>query len=190
MKAMICLAERLLNNEEIRIGKARIRMVHSRGLLFAAILLVATLSGCSGITNPQSQLNPGALSVDFPDGTELLVQGGTVFSTAADGSTFNVFATSNVSGSNVGDEMTLVIPVQATLPYTVTSQTDGLVDVGYWDSEGSGTQYDGNFAQGNCTVTITQISPTLVGTFRARVVCPSIPDSIELSNGEFNASPQ
>jgi hypothetical protein len=86
--------------------------------------------------------------------------------------------------------MTLAIPVQATLPYTVTSQTDGLVDVGYWDSEGSGTQYDGNFAQGNCTVTITQISPTLVGTFRARVVCPSIPDSIELSNGEFNASPQ
>jgi hypothetical protein len=163
-------------------------MANSRFVLLTAIALIAIGSGCNGgITNPQQ--NAGTLSVDFPDQTELLVESGTTYSISGDGSSYIVTATSNVPGVNDGDEVTLTVPIEALVPYTVTAPQDGIAQVTYYDYE-TNAQYYGQLGEGGCSITITQTSPTLVGSFNALVVCPSIPDTIALRNGLFNASPQ
>ncbi len=165
-------------------------MLKSRYALLAivAIAVLAMNSGCNGgITNPMTQLDPGALSVDFPDGSELLVQSGTIYS--INGSNYIVTAISNVSGANDGDEITLTVPIDTTVPYTVSSESNGAVDVTYNDNE-TQANYEGKMGQGNCTITITQTSPTLIGNFSAEEVGTSTSDTIELTNGQFNATPQ
>jgi hypothetical protein len=154
-----------------------------------AIVLIAIGSGCNGgITNPQQQLNAGALSTDFPDGTELLVQSGTTYSISSDGSNYIITATDNLSDANAGDEITLTVPIEANVPYTVSAPTDGAAQVTYYDNSESPAQYFGNSSQGSCSITITQTSPTLMGYFSALEVAPNPPDTIPLTNGAFNAT--
>src|SRR5487761_2192337 len=94
--------------------------------LFGAITMIAISSGCNaGITNPMQQLNAGALSVNFPDGTELLVQSGTTYAISSDGSSYIITATDNLSDANAGDEVTLTVPIETSVPYTVTAPPDG-----------------------------------------------------------------
>lgn len=169
-------------------------MVNSKNACLGIIvLLVSALNaGCNaGITNPQTQLNAGALSVDFPDGTELLVQSGTFYSISSDGLNYIVTATDNLSDANAGDEVTLTIPVETSLPYTVNSTSDAAAQVTFYDNGNNGetaNQFFGNSSQGSCSVTITQTSPTLMGYFSAQEVASNPPDNISLTNGAFNAT--
>ena len=166
-------------------------MVNSRYVLLAAIALIAIGSGCNGgITNPQQQLNAGALSVDFPDGTELLVQSGTIYSISSDGSNYIITATDNLTDANAGDEITLTVPIETSVPYTVSAPTDGTAEVTYYDNANSESplQFYGNSGQGSCSITITQTSPTLMGYFSALEVATNPADTISLTNGAFNAT--
>jgi hypothetical protein len=127
-------------------------------------------------------LNPGSLAVDFPNGSEFLSTGATVVDQS---SAYIVSATQNIQGAQQ-DEIYLSIPENATLPYTVQAQPDGAV-VQYYDVFSNNT-YEANPSQGSCSITVTQISPTLEGTFTARVICNDT--VIVLSNGAFNATYQ
>ncbi len=125
-------------------------------------------------------LNPGALAVDFPDGSEFLSSNATV----ADNSSAYIISSTQIQGLSQ-DEMYLSIPENANVPYTVQAQPDGAI-VQYYS--GNGTTYEANSAQGSCSITVTQISPTFEGTFSARVICNDT--VIVLSNGAFNATYQ
>jgi hypothetical protein len=163
-------------------------MANSRLVLLAAIALIAISSGCNGgITNPMQQLNAGALSVDFPDGTELLVQSGTTYSISSDSSSYIITATDNLSDANAGDEVTLTVPIETSAPYTVNAPPDA-AQVTYYDNAESPAQFYGNSAQGGCSITITQTYPTLMGTFSALEVSANPADTTSLRNGTFNAT--
>jgi len=156
-----------------------------------AVAMIAISSGCNGgITNPMQQLNAGALSVDFPDGTELLVQSGTTYSISPDGSSYVIDATDNLTDANAGDEVTLTVPIETSVPYTVNAPPDA-AQVTYYDNGNTGEgplQFYGNSAQGGCSITITQTSPTLMGNFSALEVATNPADTISLTQGAFNAT--
>ncbi|HZK75795.1 MAG TPA: hypothetical protein VFD13_02705 [Candidatus Kapabacteria bacterium] len=180
MKAITCSVEELLNNVSI---------MNSRHILFAAIAFSAMASGCNnGITNPTTTLNPGTLYVYLPDGTEVLAQSGTQYT--SDGMNYIITATDNVSGDVLeGDEVTITVPIGSPLPYSVSAPPDATTEVGFYDADlQNPLQYRANYAVGNCTVTITQTAPTLQGTFQAIAV--NTPDTVVLTNGSFNAVAQ
>jgi hypothetical protein len=158
--------------------------MNSRFQLLAAVLLVVLVSGCGGnITNPMSSLNPGALTADFPDGREFLSGSAKV---SDQSNIYLVSATQDASGLPQ-DEISISIPKGASLPYTVSSSEGA--DLIYNNVTTNVTNsYEANAAQGNCTITVTQLSPTFQGTFSGRVICNTISDSVLLSNGQFNAT--
>ena len=147
------------------------------------ICVFVILSGCNtNSTNPMESLNPGSLAIDFPDGSEFLSSNALVSNQSSE----YVLTATNGEGLPQ-DEINLSIPENATLPYTAQG-TDGTY-IQFFNANNQST-YEANSAQGYCSVTVTQISPTFEGTFTARVVCTTIPDSIVLSNGAFNATYQ
>jgi hypothetical protein len=151
----------------------------------AALALIVLASGCNGnLTSPMDTLNPGALSANFSDGSEFLSSSATV----ADNSSAYTISATEIQGLPQ-DELYLQIPENPNgAPYTVQA-ADGVI-VSYYDNT-TGNTYEANNAQGNCTINVTQISPTFEGAFSATVKCTSIADSIRvLSNGAFNATYQ
>ena|SRR5579872_2634379 len=163
--------------------------MNSRLGLYAAVALIAIASGCNnGITNPTTTQNPGTLYAYLPDGTEVLAQSGTQYT--SDGVNYIITATDNVSGdANEGDELTITVPIGGSLPYSVSAPPDATTEVGFYDADPQNPlQYKANYAVGSCTVTITQTAPTLQGTFQAITV--NTPDTVVLTNGSFNAVAQ
>jgi hypothetical protein len=159
-------------------------MIKSRKLLFAALAIAALTSGCNGgVTGPMQSLNPGALIADFPDGSGYNSASAHVENQS---SGFYIHSIQDVSGP--ADEITLTIPtpLNANVPYTVTASSDGAV-VTYLESTTS-RQFEANAAQGSCSITVTQVSPTVEGYFNATVICTSPSDSRVLSGGQFNAT--
>lgn len=157
-------------------------------VIMGAITIVALASGCNGtITQPMQ--NEGTMSAYFSDNTEFLAQTGTTFS-VQNGTSYFVYAQDNVTNdqTNNGDEVTLLIPIESSVPYTVAGPPDNTADVGYHDYE-TNEQYDGNSAVGFCSITVTQTSPTLVGSFQS-VTISTLGDTVALSSGSFNAVPQ
>jgi hypothetical protein len=152
-----------------------------RSGIFVALLVIVSITGCnSNITNPQSSLNPGGFSVDFPNGSEFLSSGAKV---ADQSSAYIITATQDVQGAPQ-DEMYLSIPENPNgAPYTVQA-SDGAI-VQYYDISSNST-YEANAAQGSCTINVTQISPTFQGTFTAATVCNDT--VLKLINGSFNAN--
>ena len=158
----------------------------SKLTLAVLVTIIALAAGCNGnITQPMQ--SEGTRSANFPDGTEFLAQSGVTFSLS--GSNYVVTATDDdAQGVNFNDEIALTVPQEATLPYTVSTPIDpGEVD--YWDNE-THVQYYSNQTVGQCTITITQTSPTLIGTFQAVTVSSTPPDTVVLRSGSFNANPQ
>ncbi len=147
-------------------------------LSIAAVLLIA---GCnSNSTNPMNSLNPGSIAADLPDGSEFLSSNAKVEDQS---NAYIVYATEDAGLPQ--DEIHVSIPEGASVPFTAQASDGSFVQ---FFNVANGNTYEANSAQGYCTVTVTQISPTFEGTFSARVVCPSIADSIVLSNGAFNAT--
>ncbi len=90
--------------------------------------------------------------------------------------------------------VTLTIPKQSTVPYTVTVGSDPVGTISYTlaPSNTSGPQY---FAAphgvGSGLITVTQISPTLEGSFSGTLwqLPPSGSDTVRtITNGQFNAA--
>src|SRR5690348_16524922 len=103
----------------------------SKYFLGGTLAITLLASGCAGnITQPVQ--NQGTLSVNFGDGTEFLAQSGTVYS--VQGSNYVITAQDNITSDvNSGDGLTLTIPVDASVPYSVTAPPDPTADVYYVD---------------------------------------------------------
>lgn len=157
--------------------QSRIRIIAALG----AILLIA---GCnSNSTNPMETLNPGSMAVDLQDGSEFLSASAKV---SDQSNVYILSATQDVQGAP-SNEITLSIPKELSLPFTVQSQPDGAI-ITYYDITNNNT-YEANPAQGYCTITVTQTSPTFEGTFSGTLKCSTAADSVRVfSNGAFNAT--
>ena len=156
-------------------------MKKNRKILFAAIAIAALAAGCNGgVTSPNQSLNPGALIADFPDGTGYNSASAHVVDESSD---YAITSTQDVVGN--ADEISLTIPKGVSLPYTVNAT--GLTRVTFFASTTS-RQFEANAAQGSCSITVTQVSPTVEGYFSATVICTSPSDSRVLSGGQFNAT--
>jgi hypothetical protein len=163
----------------------KLKMKRRNTILFAAIAILAFVSGCNGgVTNPMEQLNNGVLIADFPNGTGYNSAGAHVVNQS---SSYYISSTQDVSGQPADEiNMTIPIPLNFNLPYTVTA-SDG-VDIVYLDAL-TNNNYEANAAQGSCSVTITQVSPTVEGYFTATAICSSISDNTRvLTGGQFNAT--
>ncbi len=151
------------------------------------VAVVLLMAGCNGlITNPaQDQLRAGALTADIREGNFVFISSG---ARATDFSTeYVITATEDQPGQPL-DEITITVPKSATLPYTVATPSDAIVQVTYNDALTS-TQYLANATEGSCVVTITQLTPTIQGTFTATMKAHGTTDDTRvLTNGAFNAS--
>jgi hypothetical protein len=158
--------------------------MRTKSTLITVIGLVMFAWGCNNnSTNPMASLNPGALAFDFPDGSEFLSSHARVDTSNG----YIVSATQDQTGL-IQNEIHLSIPENANLPYTVLGSNGAYIT--YYDLNANNT-YEANGAQGFCSITVTQISPTFEGTFYATTICNSTSDSVRtLSNGEFNATYQ
>ena len=160
-------------------------MITKYGVFFSALLIAALFAapmvGCNNTTTPPVSLNPGSLTADFPNGAEFNSTAAIVTDESSD---YVIRAVQNIPGLPA-DEIDITIPKNTADPYTVT-ETNG-ADVLYYDNV-TGSTYEANSAQGNCTITVNQISPTFEGSFSARVICNDT--LIVLSNGAFNATYQ
>ncbi len=153
--------------------------------LFASMVVVVFLAGCGGISDP-TQLADATLYVNFPDGTAFTSSSVHV---TDDGAKYTVFATDDQRGEHYQDEITLVIPKGANIPYSVGSLSDPTVQVTYYEYT-TGNNYAGNMAEGSCNITVNEITTTnVIGAFTARTVCRTVTDSVRTFNGgEFNAT--
>ncbi len=145
------------------------------------------LASCGGnVTSPTGPLNPGSLSAEYLNGN------GFISSSARVSDQSNVFIVSatqdlDISGA-VANEITLSIPTNSTLPYSVNAQNGAIVT--FYDVTLDKT-FEANSAQGDCAIIVTQISPTFEGTFSATTICSTAPDTVsKLTNGAFNATYQ
>jgi hypothetical protein len=154
-----------------------------KALRISAILALAAFAACNTIVQPQ-QSNPGDFNVDFTntDGTPTYFDAANA-SAYNDGSTYRVIGTA----SNYANVTVSGIPASASVPYTTsTSQTTGLT-VQYHDPSNN-RDYTTSSGSGSCTITISQTSPTLTGTFTARLVNRSFDDSVRVvTSATFNA---
>ncbi len=148
-----------------------------------AILAIVFAAGCNTVTQPQ-QYSPGSFTADLTDGsgvtTYFTSTNAHVVQNATD---YSVYSTENSYELDV-----FGIPISSALPYTTTTTDNQNLDVRYHDAANN-RDYEANFAGGSVTVTITQTSPTLQGSFRGKLVCQGVQDTVRnLTNGVFNAS--
>jgi hypothetical protein len=103
---------------------------------------------------------------------------------------YYVYATEKLqSGTR---SVTLTIPKKTTLPYSVTVGSDPIATISYSLLPGtSDTHYFAEPGIGSGSITVTQISPTLIGSFSGTLwqLPASGTDTIRtISGGEFNAA--
>jgi predicted small lipoprotein YifL len=87
----------------------------------------------------------------------------------------------------------IVVPKQTTVPYTITVNTDAVAVISYYVSADnvSSKQYLTQKGQGSGTITITQITPTVIGSFSGTLSLKpaSGTDTVRtVTGGSFNAS--
>jgi hypothetical protein len=160
------------------------KKICTRILLFATLSLTRRAWNNGLSTTPPGQLNPGAMTADISDGSLFTSSYSTL---ASDGvSNFSISGTQDIAGQPA-DEITMTIPKSDVLPYTIT-EASGNSELHYYDAA-QGRDYAAKPGQGSFIITITSISPTIVGTFQGTLIFPNVADSVRvISNGAFNAS--
>ena len=168
-----------------------LRRYSSIGLsTIAALLLLLFIGGCATtIVDPgATPLNAGELLA------ETTVEGtfDAADAKAIDSVTYySVLAT--VTFKSGQRNINLIIPKQASVPYTVDVATSSIATIAYCVSPDnvSCMQFFAKAGTGSGSITITQLTPTLKGSFNGTLVLlPKIGnDTIRtVSSGEFNAT--
>lgn len=159
-------------------------MKKTNALKVAAVLLLAAFAACNPVTEPEN-LKAGALTANFSnaDGSPSFLNSTNAVA-STEGSTYTVNATETTSQGS--SELSVSgIPVQSAVPYTASSSSFPNLKIDYYDGVAQ-QQY-----RGSCTITITQTSPTLTGTFTGVLSAPGARDSIrQITSASFNANYQ
>ena len=154
--------------------------------LIASMSVLLFVAGCVGNVTAPQQLSNGAMSADLNPGNFSFSSLGALASDFSGG--YQIAATEDQAGAP-RDVITVTVPSQATLPYTVATPDDALVEVTYNDAETNIPYYASSTTTGSsCVVTITQLTPTIQGTFTATLKAQGTSDNTRiLTNGIFNA---
>ena len=99
---------------------------------------------------------------------------------------YSVLANAKHGTDNIA--INIIVPIQNTVPYTVDVASDPVAIIGY--QIGTKGQYAAQKNFGSGTITITQVSPTIVGTFHGTVwLSPAAGSDTTrvLADGQFNA---
>ncbi|MEO6941288.1 MAG: hypothetical protein ABI444_14325 [Candidatus Kapaibacterium sp.] len=144
------------------------------------------------------QCNPNNPPIVIPLGTNAMrlvasVEGDFAASdaSAVDGGTFVTVNASMPHGTGLIN-VQLQIPKQANPPYTVSVGTDAVPLISYCVSPDNATchQFFARKGTGSGTITISQLTPTVKGTFSGQLkLVPTVGTDVDrtISDGEFNA---
>ena len=167
----------------VGVGDRRISQSITRNLFIAALAFAVSACNTGLSTLPPEQLNPGSLTADLETGFSFISSNAQAVNTDT---TYIIGAIQNVAG-RPQDEINLIIPKSATVPYVVTT-SDRMSAVTYYDAATS-EQYFARPGQGMLSITVTALTPTIQGTFSATTTASGATDSVRvLSNGAFNAT--
>ena len=153
-------------------------------LLLASTSLLFT--GCPDPLKPDGGI--GVDEVRFTASTE-----GQIFASVEQlltgGSTYQIHAVDADAISSGNVVIDIVVPKKATVPYTVTVGTDDAAVLSYCLELTSGTctTYEAKKNTGSGTITITQISPEVQGTFSGTLPLIGGAGTRTLTSGEFRA---
>ena len=152
------------------------------------ILALAAIVACNPTTQPEQQ-NPGDFAADFSN-----TDGTPSFFDATNAKAFVIGSMYTVSGtqstlSGTADLTVAGIPSSSSVPYTVTSQQSSTLKVSYHDPTNN-KDYFSTSGGGSCTVSISQTSQTLLGTFTARLIATGADSVRQVTSASFNATIQ
>jgi hypothetical protein len=166
--------------------------INYKKFFFALTISVFTfLSGCQNAVTPITPLKPGEMQATV-SGTG--INGADQFyatnAQVTDGtSTYFIFA--SVKAQDNSDSLTIhiLVPKQPDIPYTVTVANDNVAVVDYCVTTQSGCiTYRSKQNAGSVVVKITDISPTVQGTFSGTLPADPGSGGVTISNGAFDAS--
>ncbi|MDP4198538.1 MAG: hypothetical protein Q8922_00630 [Bacteroidota bacterium] len=159
-------------------------IARTKSNLALAVLTVAFIAGCNTVTPPQ-QYNPGSFAADFAN-----ADGVPSYFTATNALAVQVGAEYSISATEATHQGTNEIDISG-IPATVTTTTSSqspTLNIRYYDAT-TNQDFEARSGSGFCSMTVTQTSPTLQGTFTGRLVSSGRADSIRaITSGNFNAS--
>jgi hypothetical protein len=156
------------------------------------VLLLATISifftGCPGPLQPGGGIGPNEVHVSASTEGQIFASVDNVLS---GGSTYQIHAVDAGAITNGDVVIDIVVPKRATVPYTVSvgSDNDAVLNYCLELSSGACTTYKAEKGSGSGTITITEISPEIKGTFSGTLPLVGGAGSRTLTSGEFRATP-
>jgi hypothetical protein len=162
-----------MNNHRTKKIDSKMMLYKKVRQLGALVLLTAFIGGCGGVTQPQSsELNPGVLIADFENNHAFNSSSATA---KQDGTGSKI----QITATDLSEEIVLTFPNSLG---TFTAADNHVTSVSW-------NQYLADSSTGSCHIRITQLSPTVKGTFTANTIDASISDSVRvITSGSFNAS--
>lgn len=185
MKEMMLFAVDLLTNIYYDTFMRKRNIYLSFGALMFGVLLA--ISGCSpNAVVPITPLEPG----EFQATISGLGQFYATHAQVTDGpTTYFIAATVKDKAGNDSLVIHILVPKQATLPYTINVSNDDVAVMDYCITTSNGCiTYQAKKSVGSGTVKITDVSPTVQGTFSGTLPAETGSGSVTISNGAFNAS--
>ncbi len=155
----------------------------------ASIALCLALAACNqGLPPDTSGLNLGAMDVQFRESADFISTGAVA---SVEGGDLHIHALMPVSGASHSDQFDIWVPLRTAVPFTISIPSDpaGIIDY-CLGSVAACPDYSADSSQGSGSVTITQLSPSVRGTFSGRLlqVDGSTADPVRtVMSGEFNA---
>lgn len=156
---------------------------------FLLILLVSVsfiFTGCPDPLLPDGGIGPGEVRVTASGEGQIFANVDNVISS---GSTYQIHAVDGDAITEGDVIIDIVVPKKATVPYTVTVGTDADAVLSYCLELTSGacTTYKAESGSGSGTITITQITPDILGTFSGTLPLIGGSGTRTLTSGEFRA---
>jgi hypothetical protein len=157
---------------------------------FLLLLLVSVsfiFTGCPDPLKPDDGLGPNEMRVTASTEGQIFA---TVEQVTTSGTVYQIHAVDPEALTNGDVVIDIVVPKKATVPYTVTvgSDADAVLSYCLELTSGTCTTYEAKAGSGSGTITITEISPELKGTFSGTLPLIGGSGSRSLTSGEFRAS--
>jgi hypothetical protein len=153
----------------------------------AVFVLCLDFEGCGpNATNPFTPLKSGEIQATISGLGQFYATDAQV----TEGPT-TYFIAASLKDKNGNDSLVIhiLVPKQTTLPYTIDVSNDDVAVMDYCITTSNGcVTYQTKKSVGSGTVKITDVSPTVQGTFSGTLPAETGSGSVTISNGAFNAS--
>jgi hypothetical protein len=156
-------------------------------LLLLLISVSFVFTGCPDPLQPDGGLGTNELRATATTEGQIFAN---VEQLVSSGSTYQIHAVDADAISNGDVVIDIVVPKKATVPYSITvgSDADAVLSYCLELTTGACTTYEAKSGTGSGTITITEISPEVKGTFSGTLSLIGGGGTRTLSSGEFRAS--